>query len=119
MRNAFTKVAALVALAALPFANGCAKAHSRLVDPSQVRVRAAVVAGALAGEAFDACSGDPELRAACCDSTAADADGDGLADTCETMLGARFAPIVYHSNDESNFPTNVDAFLASTSLNFY
>jgi hypothetical protein len=45
-----------------------------------------------------------------------DSDGDGLSDACEESLAERFAPIVYHSSDESNFPTNVEAFLAETRL---
>jgi hypothetical protein len=49
----------------------------------------------------------------------ADSDGDGLSDACETWLAERFAPIVYHSSDESNYPTNVDDFLALTSLGFH
>jgi hypothetical protein len=46
----------------------------------------------------------------------ADSDGDGLSDVCEQLLAERFAPIVYHSSDESNFPTNVDDFLTLTRL---
>jgi hypothetical protein len=45
-----------------------------------------------------------------------DSDEDGLSDACEQTLAERFAPIVYHSSDESNFPTNVDAFLPLTTL---
>jgi hypothetical protein len=48
-----------------------------------------------------------------------DSDGDGLSDACEQSLAERFAPIVYHSSDESNFPTNVDAFLAETRLDVH
>jgi hypothetical protein len=56
---------------------------------------------------------------ACCAPDLADSDGDGLSDACEDLLAERFAPIVYHSSDESNFPTNVDAFLAETTLGFH
>lgn len=45
-----------------------------------------------------------------------DGDGDGLADACEDELADRFAPIVYHSSAEPNYPTNVDAFLEHTEL---
>jgi hypothetical protein len=48
-----------------------------------------------------------------------DADGDGLPDDYEDTLAQRFAPIVIHSSDESNLPTNVDAFLHKTSLAFH
>ncbi len=48
-----------------------------------------------------------------------DDDHDGIADDCEDVLAQRFAPIVIHSSDESNLPTNVDDFLSETSLGFY
>ncbi len=48
-----------------------------------------------------------------------DEDADGLPDAFEQALAERFAPIVYHSSDESNFPTNVDWFLSKTELWFY
>lgn len=48
-----------------------------------------------------------------------DADSDGISDSCEQTLAERFAPIVYHSSDESNFPTNVDWFLSKTELWLY
>jgi hypothetical protein len=48
-----------------------------------------------------------------------DQDGDGIHDACEQRLAERYAPVIYHSSDESNFPTNVDAFLAQTALWFY
>jgi prepilin-type processing-associated H-X9-DG protein len=47
-----------------------------------------------------------------------DADHDGLDDTCEAALAQEFAPIVIHSSAETNFPTDVDDFLASTALSF-
>ena len=50
---------------------------------------------------------------------ASDGDGDGIADACEQALAEKFAPIIYHSSDESNYPTNVDLFLRNTSLWFY
>src|SRR5580704_13990999 len=51
-----------------------------------------------------------------CDGSSVDADGDGVADTCEATLAERFAPVVIHSSAESAFPTDVDDFLPQTSL---
>lgn len=48
-----------------------------------------------------------------------DGDNDGIADSCEQWLAEKFAPILYHSSDESNYPTNVDLFLKNTTLSFY
>lgn len=71
-------------------------------------------------------NGDPpaDLRSACCydpsrERTPADDDGDGLWERCENALAEKYAPIVYHSSDESNLPANVDWFLGRTTLNFY
>jgi hypothetical protein len=58
-------------------------------------------------------------RDLCVGTARPDVDRDGLADGCEALLGEMFAPVMYHSSDESNFPTNVDAFLASSALGFY
>src|SRR5262249_28046987 len=67
------------------------------------------------------CHGD--LAAACCAARAAaredDGDRDGLPDACEQAVAERFAPIVYHSSDESNLPTNVDRLLEASRLAFY
>jgi hypothetical protein len=49
----------------------------------------------------------------------ADDDGDGIVDACEQYLAEKYAPIIYHSSDESNLPANVDWFLARTRLRFY
>lgn len=72
------------------------------------------------------CIGTPsaDLQSACCyvpirDAVPADLDQDGVYDACESALATKFAPIVYHSTDESNFPTNVDWFLPKTSIWFY
>src|SRR5829696_1318146 len=40
-----------------------------------------------------------------------DRDNDGIVDRCEQTLAEKFAPIVYHSAGERNYPTNVDVFL--------
>jgi hypothetical protein len=53
------------------------------------------------------------------DYPVADDDGDGIIDRCEQTLAERYAPIIYHSSDESNLPTNVDWFLPKTELWFY
>ena len=47
-----------------------------------------------------------------------DDDHDGLGDGGEALLAERFAPVVVHSTDESNFPTDVDDFLSETTLAF-
>lgn len=60
--------------------------------------------------------GDPPEDA--CVEPGTDTDRDGLSDACEEAVARSFAPVVYHSNDESNFPTEVDAFLRVTSLRF-
>ncbi|MGC4118868.1 MAG: hypothetical protein QM765_30750 [Myxococcales bacterium] len=72
------------------------------------------------------CPNNPpaDLATACCFKSAAasaqeDADHDGLPDRCEDLLAERYAPVVYHSTDESNFPTNVDWLLAKTVLSFF
>lgn len=49
---------------------------------------------------------------------ATDLDEDGISDSCEQDLAEKFAPIIFHSSDESNYPTNVDWFLARTKLAF-
>ena len=53
------------------------------------------------------------------DSTAGlviDEDQDGIDDVCEDWLAERFAPIVYHGEDETCYPVNVDWWLARTNL---
>ena len=64
-----------------------------------------------------------DLAARCCAPQgavrAADGDGDLLLDACEQAIAERFAPVIYHSSDETNFPTNVDRVLAASTLYFY
>lgn len=58
-----------------------------------------------------------------------DSDCDGITDFNEQFLAEDFAPIVLyhgpsiphivHADAESHFPTNVDSFLAKTTLSFY
>jgi hypothetical protein len=61
---------------------------------------------------------DAVIASACADTAATDDDRDALPDDCEALLADRFAPVVIHSTDESNFPTNVDDFLEETVLAF-
>jgi hypothetical protein len=89
---------AALALTALA---GCAK-----ISPHSDALRLARVA------AVD----EPGFSRPCVDPQREDVDGDGLADECEDTVADRFAPIVIHSSDESNLPTDVDDFLASTAL---
>jgi hypothetical protein len=49
-------------------------------------------------------------------TTAIDQDMDGLDDRVEDELAERFAPIVYHGDQESSFPIDVDSWLARTHL---
>jgi hypothetical protein len=48
-----------------------------------------------------------------------DADADGVSDILEQELAEKYAPIVFHSKYEKNFPWNVQDFLAKTSLFFF
>jgi hypothetical protein len=45
-----------------------------------------------------------------------DADGDAVDDYIEDWLSERFAPVVYHGEQETNFPVNVDWWLERTNL---
>jgi hypothetical protein len=56
--------------------------------------------------------------APCLGANRPDGDGDGLTDAFEQRLVERYAPVVYHSNHESNYPTNVGDFLSQTTLWF-
>jgi hypothetical protein len=69
----------------------------------------------------DSVPSDRELVALCTAPRqgASDFDDDGLPDDCEQELAERFAPVVYHSLAEMNFPTNVDRFLDGTTLAFF
>jgi hypothetical protein len=51
--------------------------------------------------------------------TTPDDDGDGIVDGCERYLAERYAPIVYHSSAETNYPASVDWFLPKTTLGFF
>jgi hypothetical protein len=39
-----------------------------------------------------------------------DDDNDNIDDSLEQRLAEKYAPVIYHSSDETNFPTNVDWF---------
>jgi hypothetical protein len=83
-----------------------------LRKPMEVRAQnGTVVIGQGVSSAFLDCSPDASWRT--------DDDGDGVIDSCEQALAEKYAPIVFHSNDESNLPTNVDWFLPKTALYFY
>lgn len=63
-----------------------------------------------------------DLASVCPDALPAgtpDEDRDDLDDECEQVLAERFAPVVYHSTDETNFPTRVERILENTTLYFY
>src|SRR6185503_17891833 len=45
-----------------------------------------------------------------------DEDGDGLGDATEDALAEKFAPIIYHGENETAFPVSVDWWLARTHL---
>src|SRR5438876_156422 len=45
-----------------------------------------------------------------------DVDQDGIDDVVEDWLAERFAPIVYHDRDESNYPVAVEWLLKRTGL---
>jgi hypothetical protein len=62
---------------------------------------------------------DLSYQSFCINTGEIDLDKDGISDNCEDKLAGIYAPIIYHSSDESNFPTNVDKFLEKTSLWFY
>jgi len=47
---------------------------------------------------------------------AVDEDQDGLDDRVEDGVAERFAPIVFHGDQESSFPTSVESWLALTHL---
>jgi hypothetical protein len=86
-------------------------------------VLAAACAAPTGGEADDDVGSTAQSLSSWCGAAGVlsgpDNDFDGIADVCEQSLAERYAPIVYHSSDESNFPTNVDWFLPKTSLWFY
>lgn len=45
-----------------------------------------------------------------------DEDGDGIDDVVEDWMAWRFAPIVFHGQNETNYPVTVDWLLQRTSL---
>lgn len=59
---------------------------------------------------------DPNLHP--CLQPGKDSDADSLSDLCEEQLAQTYAPVIYHSSDESYFPTSVDKFLPQTVLWF-
>jgi len=71
-------------------------------------LQCAVCACALMPQAIAALPGVP-----------ADDDHDGINDTLEQKLAERFAPLMYIEADESNYPVNVDWFLARARLQYH
>lgn len=53
-----------------------------------------------------------------CRSGGPDGDGDGLSDACEQKLSEDFAPVIYHSSNETHFPLTVDSYLSQSVLWF-
>jgi len=53
------------------------------------------------------------------DTTFIDEDGDGIDDNLEQHLANKFAPVVIIESDESNYPVNVDWFLARARLQYH
>ncbi len=48
-----------------------------------------------------------------------DHDGDGIDDGLEQMLAERYAPVIFIHPHESNYPVNVDWFLAHAHLEYF
>jgi hypothetical protein len=48
-----------------------------------------------------------------------DRDRDGIPDALEQQLADRYAPVVYHAQDEPNLPTDVNAYLPATELWYF
>jgi hypothetical protein len=48
-----------------------------------------------------------------------DGDHDGINDTLEQQLAETYAPVIYIEPDESNYPVNVDWFLARARLQYH
>jgi len=47
-----------------------------------------------------------------------DLDGDGLSEACETQLAEKFAPVFFHSSEETYFPLLPQTYLAQSALWF-
>jgi WD40 repeat protein len=54
-----------------------------------------------------------------CPHPSDDLDGDGIPDALEQTLAEKFAPVVYHTDDEPCLPANVDWVLSRTRLHFH
>jgi hypothetical protein len=86
---------------------------------SERGTHAAFARGELLAKLADASAmSDAVIASACASTSSEDDDHDGVPDACEALLADRFAPVVIHSTDESNYPTNVDDFLGETVLAF-
>jgi len=85
---------------------------------ASVAALAACVCCGIAMRAAQARAGAP-AGSSFASSVARDADGDGIDDADEQALAEAFAPVVLHAADEPNLPTNVDAFLRHTRMEFF
>ena len=54
-----------------------------------------------------------------CRQAGLDSDGDGLSDACESEIAEQFAPVFYHSSEETSFPISVDSLLSQSALSFF
>ena len=57
-----------------------------------------------------------EVKDSRADGNPADLDADGVTDALEDRLAERFAPIVFHGERETTFPTSVDVWLERARL---
>src|SRR5438270_3038815 len=48
-----------------------------------------------------------------------DQDGDGIDDNLEQQLANKFAPVILIESDESNYPVNVEWFLARAHMQYH
>jgi hypothetical protein len=96
--------------------------HSKLTRFCRVLALAELLSGCSTevGDGDEAVATSAEALTTCGPAVwSPDDDGDGIADGCERYLAERYAPIVYHSSDESNYPTSVAWFLPKTTLAFF
>lgn len=104
MRSLHLNSARCASLLALALSSGCLSERTAHFKP--------VLSAAISGVS-------PRIAAVCNPSRGGpDDDRDGIADACEDRLAEIFAPVLVHSSDESNLPTDVDSFLGETSLHY-
>lgn len=86
-------------------------------DP-EPSVPASPLPSAQAASGSPAPAPSPEAGLASCLQPGKDSDADSLSDSCEEQLAQTYAPVIYHSSSEDQFPTSVDKFLTQTVLWF-